>query len=94
MTKIYSSRRVTSGEYTLTPEEYEALSALPEFQKALDTIRRRNAWKAEKKAAEREARKNPDGTWKHDKPGMNPLREDGLYGKAAQAADGDWYSSH
>jgi hypothetical protein len=26
--------------------------------------------------------------------GRNPLRPDGLYGKAAQAADGDWYSSH
>lgn len=26
--------------------------------------------------------------------GRNPLRQDGLYGKSAQAADGDWYSSH
>jgi len=31
--------------------------------------------------------------WKHANGG-NPAREDGLYGKSAAAADGDWYSSH
>jgi hypothetical protein len=31
--------------------------------------------------------------WKHENGG-NPAREDGLYGKSAAAADGDWYSSH
>jgi hypothetical protein len=31
--------------------------------------------------------------WNH-KDGGNPARADGLSGKSAQAADGDWYSSH
>lgn len=29
-----------------------------------------------------------------DKPGANPFTKSGLYGKAAEAADGDWYGSH
>jgi hypothetical protein len=29
-----------------------------------------------------------------DKPGANPFTKSGLYGKAAQSADGDWYGSH
>lgn len=51
---------------------------------------------------EREAKsKQADKDWYDKQPkyhaegsGLNPLREDGLYGKAAQAADGDWYGSH
>lgn len=31
--------------------------------------------------------------WQHLEGG-NPARKDGMYGKAAAAADGDWYGSH
>lgn len=31
--------------------------------------------------------------WQHIEGG-NPARKDGMYGKAAAAADGDWYGSH
>ena len=36
----------------------------------------------------------PTHTFIHADPKKNPLRADGLYGKAAAAADGDWYGSH
>lgn len=29
-----------------------------------------------------------------DNPGSNPYTPSGLYGKAAEAAEGDWYGSH
>jgi predicted cupin superfamily sugar epimerase len=32
--------------------------------------------------------------WKHTNKDDNWARADGLYGKAAQYADGDWYGSH
>jgi len=48
------------------------------------------------KKAEKDKKKWYDAQPKYhaEDSGKNPLRKDGLYGKAAQAADGDWYSSH
>ena len=94
MSRITSSTYNNRDEYTLTAEEYEALTEMSEFQASLKAVRRRK----EKEAAAREAarpKKDPKtGLFEHKSPGMNPYREDGLYGKAAAAADGDWYSSH
>jgi hypothetical protein len=56
-----------------------------------------NEWEAARKAkedAEEKARYDALPKYHAEDSGRNPLRRDGLYGKAAQAADGDWYSSH
>jgi hypothetical protein len=79
---------------SLTDRELKALRRMRTFQLALEQVEREEAADAARIAAAREARRNPDGTWKHDHPSANPNREDGLYGKAAAAADGDWYGSH
>lgn len=52
--------------------------------------------KESKKKSEKAEKKRRDAMPKYHKEGsgLNPYRKDGLYGKAAEAADGDWYSSH
>lgn len=81
----------------LSPQEIRALRSMPEFQKALKVVRDKDA--AELAEMDRQARKRADEentmpVPRHLLPHRNPNREDGLYGKAAQAADGDWYDSH
>lgn len=54
-----------------------------------------NEAEAEKRTKKREKKAEKLRPKYHAKgSGLNPYRKDGLYGKAAAAADGDWYSSH
>jgi len=56
-----------------------------------------NGWEAARKAkddAEEKVRYDAKPKYHPEGSGRNPLRRDGLYGKEAQAADGDWYGSH
>jgi hypothetical protein len=66
----------------------EAMKVQEEQHDILEKKREKKAKKQQKKWYDSQPKYHAEGS------GKNPLRADGLYGKAAQAADGDWYSSH
>ena len=78
----------------LTNSNYGSLDLTAALKAQEDKHNEQEAARAVKAEEDKKAWYDAQPKFHSEGSGKNPLRADGLYGKAAQAADGDWYSSH